>query len=146
MKKIIHHLQINASPDAVFDAVATGKGLSSWWSREVDAEEWQDGSVHFTFIADFNPKMKITAFDRPKLVRWRCVAGHEAWVDNDFAFAIEATDTGASLHFTQDYARELSDEQYGTYNFNWGYYLESLRLYCEEGRGKPFNPATGKSG
>ena len=27
---------------------------------------------------------------------------------------------------------------YGIYNFNWGCYLESLRLYCETGTGKPF--------
>ena len=31
------------------------------------------------------------------------------------------------LRFTQDYAVELSDDDYGIYNFNWGYYLESLR-------------------
>ena len=42
------------------------------------------------------------------------------------------------LTFTQDYARELSDEVYGIYNYNWGYYLESLKQYCETGRGKPY--------
>ena len=37
--------------------------------------------------------------------------------------------------------RELSDDAYGTYNFNWGYYLESLRLLGETGTGKPFQAA-----
>lgn len=32
----------------------------------------------------------------------------------------------------------LSDDGYGVYNFNWGYYLESLRLLCATGSGKPF--------
>ena len=27
------------------------------------------------------------------------------------------------LRFWEGYARELSDDAYGTYNFNWGYYL-----------------------
>ena len=40
--------------------------------------------------------------------------------------------------FAQDYARELSDEVYGIYNFNWGYYLNSLKQYCEKGVGVPF--------
>ncbi len=32
----------------------------------------------------------------------------------------------------------------GTANFNWGYYLDSLRLLCETGCGKPFRSgATG---
>ena len=30
----------------------------------------------------------------------------------------------------------------GTYNFNWGYYLQSLKLYCETGMGTPFVPPT----
>jgi hypothetical protein len=43
--------------------------------------------------------------------------------------------------FTQIYAQELSDEVYGTYNFNWGYYLQSLKLLCETGMGTPFKTA-----
>jgi hypothetical protein len=42
------------------------------------------------------------------------------------------------VRFWQDYAVELADDYYGTYNFNWGYYLESLRLFCSTGTGKPF--------
>lgn len=34
----------------------------------------------------------------------------------------------------------LDDYSYGTYNFNWGYYMESLRMLLEEGSGKPFSP------
>jgi hypothetical protein len=41
---------------------------------------------------------------------------------------------------SQGYARELSDEVYGIYNFNWGYYLNSLKLFCEKGAGVPFRP------
>jgi hypothetical protein len=42
------------------------------------------------------------------------------------------------LRFWQEYAVELADDYYGVYNFNWGYYLESLRLLCVTGTGKPF--------
>jgi len=45
--------------------------------------------------------------------------------------------TGTVVRFWENYARELSDDAYGTYNFNWGYYLESLRLLGETGTGKP---------
>jgi hypothetical protein len=43
--------------------------------------------------------------------------------------------------FRMLYGQELPDEQFGFYNFNWAYYLESLRLLCQEGEGKPFAPA-----
>lgn len=146
MKKIIHYLQVKSSPGAVFEAVATQDGLSKWWSKVVNADERVGGLVKFTFLGDFHPHMEVTELDRPTAVGWKCVAGHDAWAENKFRFLIAADGDGASLHFTQDYARELSDEQYGTYNFNWGYYLESLRQLCEEGRGKPFDPAAAKSG
>jgi hypothetical protein len=49
------------------------------------------------------------------------------------------TDAGRTrVRFWQDYAVELADDYYGTHNFNRGYYLESLRLVCSTGTGKPF--------
>lgn len=70
---------------------------------------------------------------------WRCVAGHEPWQDSSFRFEVAAQDDGrAKLRFWQEYAVELADDYYGVYNFNWGYYLESLRLLCATGTGKPF--------
>ena len=44
------------------------------------------------------------------------------------------------LRFWQDYAVELRDDAYGIYNFNWGYYLESVPLLCTTGVGKLFTP------
>ncbi|NIP57086.1 MAG: hypothetical protein GWM92_03060 [Gemmatimonadetes bacterium] len=57
---------------------------------------------------------------------------------------VEAADAGSVLTFTQVYARELGDEAYGRYNFNWGYYLESVRRLVETGRGRPYNAPTGE--
>src|SRR5262249_28032029 len=48
------------------------------------------------------------------------------------------------LTFVQVYAQELSDEVYGTYNFNWGYYLGSLKSLCETGTGTPFQASSSK--
>jgi hypothetical protein len=52
--------------------------------------------------------------------------------------SFEGRDGATKLRFRQEYANELSDDDYGTYNYNWGYYLEILRLYVEAGAGKPF--------
>jgi hypothetical protein len=38
----------------------------------------------------------------------------------------------------QEYTNEISDEKFGQFNFNWGYYLYSLRNYCETGKGTPW--------
>ena len=147
MKTIIHVTPIKKPRPTVFRALTTQAGLSSWWSTEVTAEQAREGKiVHFRFLGDFHPDMKITALEEPSLVKWRCVAGHDNWKDNEFEFRLDVSGDATCLMFIQSYSRELDDVQYGTYNFNWGFYLDSLRLYCEESRGKPFDPKTGRSG
>ena len=54
--------------------------------------------------------------------------------------ASAAGQDGDDERFWQEYATELADDYYGVYNFNWGYYLESLRQLCVDGVGKPFRP------
>ena len=139
MKKIIHFVRIHESPEKVFAAI-TGDGLRSWWSTAVDIDV-SESVIHFHFAGDFNPHMKVSKLDANRLVEWRCVAGHKNWQDNVFSFELRDVSSETGLMFTQIYAQELSDEVYGTYNFNWGYYLQSLKLLCETGTGTPFKAA-----
>ncbi len=138
MKKIIHVVSIDAPRNKVFGAVTNQAGLSSWWSTKVEASEDVGGEIHFTFVDDFNPVMEVVTKNDNERVEWKCKAGHEPWKDNTFAYELRDVDQRTQLTFTQDYAKELSDEAYGIYNYNWGYYLESLKQYCETGRGKPY--------
>jgi uncharacterized protein YndB with AHSA1/START domain len=146
MKTIIHVTTIKKARPDVFRALTTQAGLSSWWSTEVAAEGRVGGTVRFRFLGDFHPEMEIVTLEEPAIVKWRCVAGHDNWRNNEFEFRLEEVEGGTRLMFVQTYSRELDDVQYGTYNFNWGFYLDSLRLSCEEGKGKPFDPKKGRSG
>lgn len=140
MKKILHVFDVKVSKDKVFAALTTQRGLASWWTTDVIAENGVGGKIEFHFggAADFHPKMEVTQLEADQAVRWKCIGGHDNWLDNTFSFTIKKHDAGTRVTFTQDYARELSDDDYGIYNFNWGYYLESLRLYCEKGEGQPY--------
>lgn len=90
----------------------------------------------FTFRGDFHPDMRVDEVT-DGVVAWTCVGGHDPWADNTFRYELEGA-SPTRLIFRQGYARELDDRTYGTYNFNWGFYLESLRLYLEAGAGKPY--------
>ena len=139
MKTILHTVDTGASPQSVFDAIAKIDGLASWWTATVQGEAAVGGVINFRFGTTFNPDMKILEFKPPRRVAWTCIDGHDPWLDAMFQFEIEPRSPGSVLFFRQDYARELSDEEYGRYNFNWGYYLESLRRFVETGRGWPYN-------
>lgn len=138
MKKILHAVEIAAPRNKVFKAITTQTGLSGWWTTNVRVEDGLGGMIDFQFLEGFNPDMKVTQLDPDRTVHWQCVGGHDNWLDNTFSFELSDKGKNTLLLFTQLYARELSDEVYGTYNFNWGYYLDSLKAHCETGRGRPF--------
>jgi uncharacterized protein YndB with AHSA1/START domain len=144
LKKIIHFLRIHAAPAAVYRALTTEEGLTSWWSNSARVEPGLGGVIDFRFAGDFNPDMKVTRLDENQRVEWKCVAGHDNWQDNTFLFDLRDANGETDLMFVQVYAQELSDEVYGTYNFNWGYYLGSLKQLCETGIGMPFQSADGR--
>ena len=145
MKTILHTVEIDASHERIRAALTTLDGLAGWWTPTVTGNPAADGMISFTFGGDFNPDMRVDRADSDG-VAWTCVAGHDNWADNTFTFELNGSDV-VSLRFTQQYARELDDDTYGTYNFNWGYYLDSLRLLAETGTGKPYGtrPTTGRA-
>jgi uncharacterized protein YndB with AHSA1/START domain len=141
--KIIHHvIDVDAPGPAIWSAITEEQGLAGWWSTLVSAPTAEvGGRVEFTFADDFNPVMEIAKVEPGVELEWSCVSGHGPWNDNIFRFQLAPLDDGRTrLRFWQDYAVELSDDAYGIYNFNWGYYLESLRLLSTTGAGKPFDP------
>ena len=138
MKTIIHTVRIHVPPEAIYRALTTEAGVTAWWSTRATLHPGQGEVIEFTFVGDFNPHMKQTRLTESELVEWRCIAGHSNWQDNTFTFALRKIEGDTSLRFVQEYAHELDDDTYGTYNFNWGYYLNSLKRLCEEGAGTPF--------
>lgn len=138
MKTIIHTVHIETPRETVYGALTTESGVTGWWTRTAELESGEGAEIRFTFRGDFNPRMKQTRLESPGLVEWVCVGGHGNWQDNTFTFALRDAEGGTSLRFVQEYAQELDDDTYGTYNFNWGYYLNSLKQLCETGSGTPY--------
>jgi uncharacterized protein YndB with AHSA1/START domain len=144
MKTILHLSDIAASREKVFEALTTTAGLAGWWTTNVKGQAGADGVIDFTFGGAFNPDMQVVEFEPQSRVSWKCVGGHKEWDENSFSFALEDRDGATRLRFRQDYAIELGDDDYAIYNYNWGFYLESLRLYCETGTGKPYAAEAGQ--
>lgn len=138
--KTIHHVaDVPAPIQAVWEAITTQHGLSNWWTTEVEAPEIDVGeTIRFAFQPSFNPQMEVTALERPHRLEWRCIGGHEPWLNSTFAWSLDQRHEDVRLRFWQHYAFELSDDAYGIYNYNWGYYLQSLYDLVTIGSGSPF--------
>jgi uncharacterized protein YndB with AHSA1/START domain len=137
VKEIVHTVEIEAPVASVEEAITTASGLSSWWTRgaSVDGDR-----ISFTFEKGFNPVMRVDQRERGKLVAWAPESGADPWMGSTIRFELGERDGKTAILFRHRYAQDLPDEVFGVFNFNWAYYLESLRLLCETGSGKPFQP------
>ena len=140
-RNTIHHLfEIAAPRETVFRSLTTAEGLSAWWTTVVKAEKATVGaSIDVTFRGAFNPHMQIIEFDPPTHVGWKGIRGHAAWGETTIRFTLDTTSGGTLVHFWHQLGRERSEDAVASANFTWGYYLDSLRLLCETGSGKPFH-------
>jgi len=138
MKTILHTVDIKGTAKQIYHALTSEMGLSGWWTTKVAVKGGEGSQIDFTFSGDFNPTMEISELEDGQRVVWKCVAGHAPWKNDTFSFDIEPHETGTVLFFRQQYTEDPGDEAYGRYNFNWAYYLDSLRQMVETGRGKPF--------
>lgn len=139
---IRHELEIAAPPEIVFRALTTADGLARWWTTGVSGDPAAAGGlIRFTFRGPFNPVMRVAAFDPPARVEWQGAGDHAAWgTRTSIEFSLSAADGGTTVRFRHALGPDAARETVASANFNWGYYLDSLRLFCETGNGKPFQP------
>lgn len=136
MQYITHVLDIQVPQEKILHALNTEEGLSKWWTSKVFFEDDSNGPIHFAFMGEFNPIMEVEVSDNE--IKWKCISGVPAWQNDDLRFQLFPNKEGTTVQFTHNFSNDLTDEQTGRFNYIWGYYLQSLRLYCEQGQGNPF--------
>lgn len=66
----IHQSTVDATPEQVWDAIATGPGIESWFVGRHEVLPGPDGTVRMRMGA-FSPDMPITAWDEPRRLAYR---------------------------------------------------------------------------
>jgi uncharacterized protein YndB with AHSA1/START domain len=130
-------LKIKASPDQVFDAVATLEGLRGWWTAIAAGSTEPGSEVHFGFQKmDEDIVMHVVQSESPRLVSWICLlhTGAPQWHGSRVRFQITETADGCELHFRHD------DVPAELVAGGWQRFLGSLVKLVETGTGDPFAP------
>ena len=127
---------INAKRSDVFKAISTIEGLSNWWTSETTGNASPAGVIQFRFN-DVGPDMKVSESTENKYIQWECVASPHGWVGNTLAFELDDNDGKTRVRFSHDRWKE-QDDYYAICCFSWGRYMESLRQYCQTGKGEAF--------
>jgi uncharacterized protein YndB with AHSA1/START domain len=131
-------IRVQASPDALYDAITTADGLSAWWVTATGSGA-TDGELQFFMSAPEPLRVHVDDAARPTLVQWTVTdcTFEPDWVGTRPTFTINPLDDGASeLEFTHV---GLTDELecIDMCTAGWNHYLASLRAYAETGHGNP---------
>ena len=141
MVNIIHRIGIKSAAAQVYKTLSTIKGLSNWWTEEVEGDERIGGKIEFTFrseTGDIKGKMvmEVQELNPEKYVRWRCVDGPAEWIGTDITFELSQQDDQIIIIFGHRNWREAV-EFTAHCSMKWAVFLLSLREYVETGKGKP---------
>jgi len=131
-------VELDASPEQVWEAIATGPGISSWFMGPHEIEPRVGGTITLT-LGDFSEQATITAWDPPKRLAYRGDAG----TDGSFhamEYLVEGREGGgAVLRF--GHSGFLSDEWGAEYedmtSHGWDKYLHTLAQYLKYFTGRP---------
>lgn len=131
-------VQMHASPDAVFDAITTLKGLAAWWNPATGSGR-TGGELRFVFSAPEPLVIHVDEATRPTSVRWAVTDCPflPDWIGTRPTFTITpVSDDRTELHF---HHRGLHQELecIDMCTRSWNHYMASLRQYLETGNGSP---------
>ncbi|OLT11501.1 hypothetical protein BJF78_04925 [Pseudonocardia sp. CNS-139] len=132
--EIRKEVTLDASPEQVWEAIATGPGLTSWFMTH-EVEPGVGGVVRLT-VGDFAAESRITAWDPPR--RLEVVGGTEEAPDA-FEYLVEGRDGGSTvLRFTQSgFAGDNWETEYEATKAGWDCYLRTLNEYLRHFFGRP---------
>ena len=137
MTAIKHLLVIKSSPEIIYSAITTNEGTAKWWTEQSEIGNKVGDINIFDFGDRYHNEMIILNLIPNKKVEWECLVGDKEWIGTKLIFEIEEKDKNSVLKFTHGNWREETDF-FASCNYHWGYYMRSLKQFCETGKGNPF--------
>jgi uncharacterized protein YndB with AHSA1/START domain len=93
--EIKDEIEVEATPEEVWEAIATGPGIDSWFMGKNEVEPREGGTVR-TVLPGFEFEATITAWDPPRRFAHRSEEGEDGSV-HAFEFLIEGRDQGTTV-------------------------------------------------
>lgn len=139
MADILHMVPIQASPDAVYKAITTEEGLKSWWTNDVSAEPQEGSTATFRFEGgQVAFQMKVDKLEPAEAVVWSVQEpAPPEWGGTRVTWHIQPGDDGNTHVLFGHRGWASMENSFAAINYNWAYYLTSLKEYLETGEGFP---------
>jgi uncharacterized protein YndB with AHSA1/START domain len=137
---ILHRVGIKASPDEVYQALATPEGVGGWWTTSTTGNRTAGGMLRTVFYADGKQlgafDLKLLELHAGKRVAWEVVSGPPEWLGSKISFDLGTQDGYTIILFRHEGWKEPVEFMYHC-STKWAVFLMSLKSLVETGKGQP---------
>ena len=136
---LMHMVLIDADANKIYDAISTGKGLASFWTRESQADAKVGSIAKFGFGGP-SLEMKVDELKPGRLVRWSAHRGFDDWNGTSVIWEIKpAKDGSHEVWFTHEgWSKDMPPADLASVNYTWGRVVGRLKKYAETGTPSPY--------
>jgi uncharacterized protein YndB with AHSA1/START domain len=130
----INYIKVPAA--RVYQALTTQEGLGEVWTKKLKVRAEIGFVNEFDFDEEVLTTMKIIDLQENKRIEWECTMSDEEWIGTGISFDIEKEGV-TCITLTHFNWRERTDF-YRWCAYNWAMFLFSLKIYCENQKGLPY--------
>lgn len=139
MRRLEKHVELDVSPEEVWEAIATGPGISAWFVPN-EMEPREGGTITQKFGEGVTVTGRVTAWEPGKRFAYGAAEPPpEGAADYAFEFLVEGRDGGGTvLGFVQSgFLDEGWEGEYSSPDVGWDLFFGNPRSYLEHFAGQP---------
>lgn len=134
---IYHHLHIEKSPDAVFDALTQPEHLNNWWPLKSTGKPKIGAKYNFHFSDEYDWYAEVIHCVANESFHVKMTQSDEDWDPTSFGFDLQKDSNGTQLTF-QHVNWPACNTHFKTASYCWAILLKDLKNYVEHGVIVPF--------
>jgi uncharacterized protein YndB with AHSA1/START domain len=142
---IIHGLDIETTPQKLYEALSTDHGIAAWWTK---ARTHAEGGINEFAFGAGAITFRVEKLVPARSVAWSADQVPPDWKGTQVRFELSDGSKAGTVHL------RFSHTGFGAMtpvvaftSYAWAQYLRSLKLFLETGTGEPFgSPASVAAG
>ena len=141
MADVLHQAGIKTTREQAFTALTETKGLQSWWSEHSQIEPHVGSLATVSFYNNMVTfKLRVVELVPNTKVVWAVEGGPPDWANTTITWSLSDHEGQTMLHLAHR-GFASTEGNFAAVNYNWGWYVTSLKFYLEKGKGMPHTDA-----
>src|SRR5437879_10257945 len=135
---LVHQVNIKATPDQIYAAVSTARGLAAFWTSESQADS-KVGTIATFGFGGPSQRMRVDELTPGKRVKWTALADFPNWNGTTVTWEISPAENGETgvLFRHADWSASVSQDDLGSINYTCSLVVVGVNQNAQTGTPKP---------